>query len=106
MYIHPELGLRLAQAKIEEARSRVHGQSAPRAASLERRVSGVTVDTRKDRWAAPRLATVSRSWPRRRRLRENPRGQRRAELPLVEPRQLPEGRPLAPRGVLPDRPTR
>jgi len=54
VYIHPELGLRLAQAKIEEARSRVHGQSAPRAASLERRVSGVTVDTRKDRWAAAR----------------------------------------------------
>jgi hypothetical protein len=104
--MHPELGLRLAQAKIEEARSRARRESAPRAASPERRVSGVTVGKRKGRWAASMLATLSRSWPRRRRLREDPRGQRRPELPLADPRQLPEGRPLAPRSALPDRPTR
>jgi hypothetical protein len=75
VYIHPELGLRLARAKIEEARSRRQGESAPRAASPVRRVSGVTVDRRKERLASPILATVSRSWLRRRRVRENPRVQ-------------------------------
>jgi hypothetical protein len=75
VYIHPELGLRLARAKIEEARSRRQGESALRAASLEQRVSGVTVDRREDRLAAPMLATVSRSWLRRRRFREDPRVQ-------------------------------
>lgn len=106
MYIHPELGLRLAQAKIEETRSRAQGESALRAASLDRRVSGVTVDTRRPRWGAPMLAAVARSLPRRRRLPANPRGHRRAELQLADPRELPEGRPRAPRSVLPDRPTR
>jgi hypothetical protein len=71
VYIHPELGLRLARAKIEEARSRGQGASAPRAAWLERQASGVTVDRRKDRSVAQMLATISRSWLRRRRLREH-----------------------------------
>jgi hypothetical protein len=52
VYIHPELGLRLAQAKIEEARSLAQRESALRAASLDRRVARVAVDTRRDRWVA------------------------------------------------------
>lgn len=68
MYTHPEEGLRLAQAKIEEARSRAQAEAAGRAAAPDREVAGVTVDTRRDRWAA----TVSRSWRRRRRRRTNP----------------------------------
>jgi hypothetical protein len=71
MIIHPELGLRLAQTKIEEAQSRAQRASALRAASLDRRGSGVRVGTRRDRWAALRLATFSRSRARRRSVRAN-----------------------------------
>lgn len=59
MYTHPELGLRLAQAKIEEAQSRARRASVLRAASVHPRASGVTVATRRYRWAARALATVS-----------------------------------------------
>ncbi len=61
MYTNPELGLRLAQTKIEEAQSRARRATAARAASVHRRASGVTVGTRRYRWAARALATVSRS---------------------------------------------
>lgn len=71
MYTHPELGLRLAQAKIDEALSRAQRASALRAASLAGRGSGVTIGTRRDRWAALMLGAFSRSRARRRRLRAN-----------------------------------
>lgn len=107
MYNHPELGLRLAQAKAEEAQSRAQRASALRAAVLDRRVSGVTAGTRRYKWAALMLAMFSRSRAWRRSVRQTPPGQRRAELPLANPRhQLPVGRPLAPRSALLDQPTR
>jgi hypothetical protein len=64
MYTHPELGLRLAQTKIEEARSRAQRASALRTASVDRRVWAVTASTRRDRWAGRALASVigSRAW--------------------------------------------
>jgi hypothetical protein len=71
VYIHPALGLRLAQAKIEESRSRAQRASAVRAAWLERRVSGVAAGARQDRWATSMLARVGRSRRRRRSLRAN-----------------------------------
>jgi hypothetical protein len=67
--LHPELGLRLAQTKIEEARSRAERASALRADSLDERLSGATVGTRRDRWAALGLARVRRSQARDRSLR-------------------------------------
>jgi hypothetical protein len=66
--IHPELGLRLAQTKIEEARSRSQRASLLRAASTDQG-SSVTETKRRDRWAALLLATVSRSRVPRRSLR-------------------------------------
>jgi hypothetical protein len=66
MYIHPELGRRLAEAKIEEARSQTQRAWALRARSTDRRTPGVTPGTRRDGRAAPTLATVGR-WRARRR---------------------------------------
>jgi hypothetical protein len=60
MYIHPDLGLRLAQGKIEEALSRVQRAPALRDAFVDRRTSAVTGGTCRDRAAAPMLATISR----------------------------------------------
>lgn len=71
MDIHPELARRLAAAKIDEARSRTQRASALRAASRDRRTLAVTVGTRRDRWVAPMLGTVSRWRARRKRLRAN-----------------------------------
>jgi hypothetical protein len=65
VYIHPALGLRLAQSKIEEARSRAYHASARHAASLDGRVADGAVGTRGNRWSVPMLATVSRSRARR-----------------------------------------
>jgi hypothetical protein len=56
MYIHPELGWRLAQAKTEEARSWTHRAPAPRAASLDTRTQAVTVGRRRKRRPAPSRA--------------------------------------------------
>ena len=58
MSMHPELGWRLAQAKIAEARSGTQRASALRAVSPELRVPGLTVSTRRRRWAAPIFATT------------------------------------------------
>jgi hypothetical protein len=88
MYTHPELGLRLAQVKIEEARSRAQLASAVRAASAARRVSAVTAGTRRDRTVALVLAAVGRSRVRRRSLPASARGRRKAELMHVAARTL------------------
>jgi hypothetical protein len=72
MYIHPELGLRLAERKIEEAQCWSRHATALRAATLNRQASGVSGGTRRHRWAALMLATVSRSRVRRRSLDASP----------------------------------
>ena len=61
MYTHPDLSLRLAQTKIEEAQCRAQRASALGAAPVHRRASGATVGIRRYRWAVRALATVSRS---------------------------------------------
>jgi len=66
MHIHPELGLRLAQSKIEEARSRARHASALRDASLDRQAWGVEAGASRNGWAAPTLPTAGRSRARRR----------------------------------------
>lgn len=58
MHIHPELGLRMAQIKIEDARARAERAAALRAASAGRRGSGATASTRQARWAERALAAV------------------------------------------------
>jgi hypothetical protein len=60
MHIQPELGRRLAQAKLEEARSRAQRGLALRAASPNGRTPAPTAGTPGFEWAAPMLATVSR----------------------------------------------
>ena len=69
MYTNPELGLRLAHGKIEEARSWARRASALRAASLDGPVPGVNAGAHRTKWAAPVLAKWSRSRARRRSLR-------------------------------------
>jgi hypothetical protein len=69
MYTHPELGLRLARTTIEEARARAQRASALRAASVDQRSTGAPGGTRRYRWPARALATVSRSPARPRSLR-------------------------------------
>jgi hypothetical protein len=102
MYIHPELGLRLAQSKIEEARSRARHGSALRSATLDRQASGVAAGRRRNdgrrRCWRPSVdrAPGGEAWV------QAPRGQRRAELPLAGPRQLPVGRSWG-RGARSDR---
>ena len=71
MSIHPELGRRLAEAEIKEARSRAQQAPVVRAASLDRRALGVTVGKRRNRWAAPMPAAVKRWRARRRSPRAN-----------------------------------
>jgi anaerobic selenocysteine-containing dehydrogenase len=65
MYMHPELARQLAQAQIEEARSRTQRASALRAARLDRRTEADLVAARRGTWAAAMPATV-RSWHVRR----------------------------------------
>jgi len=69
MYIHPELGQRLAEAEIKEARSRAQRAPAVRAALLDRRTLAVPAGKRRNRWAAPMIATVNGWWARRRSFR-------------------------------------
>jgi hypothetical protein len=69
MYIHPELGWRLAEAKIEEARARTQRARALRVRSMDRRTPGVIPGTRRDRRAAPTLAKGGTWRARRRSLR-------------------------------------
>lgn len=71
MYNHPELERRLAQAKIEEARSRTQRAQALRAASLDQGAPAVNEGTHNDRWAAPMPATASWWRTRRSSLRAN-----------------------------------
>jgi len=65
--IHPELGLRLAQVKFEEARSRAERASAARAAVLEREASGDRLRTAREKSGALRFATLGRRTRARRR---------------------------------------
>jgi hypothetical protein len=69
VYTHPELGLRLAQGKIEEARAWARQVTAFRAASPEQRVPQVIVRIRRKRRAARMLPVFGRSRARRRSLR-------------------------------------
>jgi hypothetical protein len=71
MYNHPELGRRLAQAKLEEARSRMQRAAALRAAALDRQAPTLSAGTRRDRWPLLMLATASRRRARGRSLRAN-----------------------------------
>ena len=69
MYTHPDLGLRLAQGKIEEARSWARRASALRGATRDQRVPQVVVLIRRKSRAAPTLPAFGRLRARRRSLR-------------------------------------
>lgn len=71
MYIHPQLAQRLAQAKNQEARSRMQHAPELRAATLGRRTPAVTVNADGVRWAEATLASVTRRLALRRSLRTN-----------------------------------
>ena len=60
MYTHPQLAQRLAQAKNEEARSRMQHAPALRAAMLERRTPAVPVSTHREGCTEPMLASITR----------------------------------------------
>jgi hypothetical protein len=68
MYTHPELGLRLAQGKIDEARSWARRASALRSARLDGQALGVAAGGRRNAWPAPVPASLGRSRARRRSL--------------------------------------
>jgi len=50
MYLHPEIALRLAQAKIDEAQSRLPSIPVRRAASLERQAGATRLRFRPRRY--------------------------------------------------------
>ncbi len=70
MLIDPELGRRLGQAKIEEARSRMQQAPALRAASLERQTPALKGAERPNTWTLAMLSAVS-GWRGRRTVRRS-----------------------------------
>jgi hypothetical protein len=66
VYTNPELGLRLAQGKIEEARSRARRASTGRAAGRDPRV---TAEGDRNKWTAPMRATATQARAKSRSLR-------------------------------------
>lgn len=67
MYLHPQMGRLLAQAKLEEAKSRMRTVAPVRAAALEQQQRPVIVrgPGRRHRRAAGEATTTSRWRPRR-----------------------------------------